>query len=493
MDSAIAALERLRGSARPRVLFVSHGEAGGVAKHVADLARSIEQDVEVLLLHPSRDGILALRWLRGGETLALFVDAATEWAALVELLRAVGIDRVHLHHVHGLPQAVLALPEALGCAHDVTLHDYFAACPNYHMLDGSRRYCARDPACDRCLDAGPAQWPLSIDEWRAAFAPLLASAARVIAPSKDTARRISAFFPGVAPLVWPHPEPDTPRVPRAVRVLVPGALSLAKGLEVLEACAADAAARDLALHFRVLGFVARPLATWPAAPLSIAGEFPDGTLEEVIAHEGGDVCFFPAQCPEVFSYTLSAALDSGLPLVVTGIGALPERVAGRANAHVVAWNASAAQINDALLAAAPREAPQARARGRMSFEVYRERYLDGISRGATSPSAQPPRIEPRWLEEPRAPADRRPLAFFYEDGVVCGRASSLAGLRRYAFDPDSLHAATDARVLELIEALDRERREGERLRAEAAKKEGRGSPIAAMLRALARRFDRAKD
>ncbi len=62
-------------------------------------------------------------------------------------------------------------------------------------------------------------------------------------------------------------------------------------------------------------------------------------------------------------------------------------------------------------------------------------------------------IEARWLSEPLAEPDRRPLAYFFEDGVVCGKASSLEGLRRFAFDPDSLLAAADGRVRELISRL----------------------------------------
>ena len=33
--------------------------------------------------------------------------------------------------------------------------------------------------------------------------------------------------------------------------------------------------------------------------------------------------------PETYSYTLTAAIDSGLPIVAARIGALPERLAGR--------------------------------------------------------------------------------------------------------------------------------------------------------------------
>jgi glycosyltransferase involved in cell wall biosynthesis len=497
-EPALASLDRLRGSTKARVLFVSHGNAGGVARHVEDLARCLARDVEVLLLQPHRSPFIALRWMRKGESLRLYFDALAEWERLASVLAAIGIDRVHIHHVHGLPQAILDLARQLRCPHDATIHDYFAACPNYHMLDANGRYCAGDPGCGQCLDSQPAQWPLSIGDWRDSFGRVLRSASRVIAPSADCATRIAAFFPGIAPVVWPHPEGGSPEIPRQVRVLVPGAISRAKGMDLLEACVADSATRDLGLHFRVLGFVARPLATWPMAPLSISGEFPDGKLHELMAVERGDVCFLPSQCPETFSYTLSAALDSGLPIVATGIGAFPERVAASPNARIVPWNASAQEINDVLVATVAPAVSSPAPRSCMTFDAYRRLYLAGWKSSREDAPGEAPTIEARWLAEPIAEPDRRPLAYFFEDGVICGKAASLEGLRRFAFDPDSLLASADGRVRELIALLAstngrvRELIENAALAEENLKRiEGSSSwRITAPLRGLARRLRR---
>ena len=121
------------------------------------------------------------------------------------------------------------------------------------------------------------------------------------------------------------------------------------------------------------------------------------------------------------------------------------------------WTASPAALNDALLASAASPARAQAARSRVGFAEYVGRYREGWSAPRAAQEKTPLAIEPRWLQEPPSAPDRRPLAFFYEDGVVCGRASSLAGLRRYAFDPDSLYADTDQRVRSLIEALARAR------------------------------------
>jgi glycosyltransferase involved in cell wall biosynthesis len=460
--AALASLGCLHDSPLPRLLFVSHARGGGVARHIDDLATLLEGHAEVLLLQPASAPFVSLHWLRKAAALRLWFHSAEDWDGLLRFLAALGIDRIHFHHVDGLPAAILEMPSRLGCAYDLTLHDYYPACPAYHLTDASGRYCASEPDCARCLDAHPAQWNVSIAQWRERFGKLLSAAARVIAPSNDAAARIRAFYPQVSPVCWPHPESERSLAAPPLRVLVPGALSAAKGLDVLESCVADAAQRGLGLHFVVLGYLGRPLAQWPRAPLSMTGEYRDGLLPELIASQGGDVLFFPAQCPETFSYTLSAALDSGLPIVASRLGAITERLEGRTRARLVPWNASSAEMNDALLdtGQASLPAPDA-ARPRMTFERYRSAYLAGLGERRVSGGA-PPELEPRWLVEPPSVPQRHPLAFLFQDGVVCGKAGSVDELRRYAFDPDAMHADADARFMELIQALGQQRDESAR-------------------------------
>lgn len=447
-QAATAHLERLAASPRPRLLFVAHAFGGGVRRHIEELAASIAGEAEVLLLQPAPGGHAALRWMRAGAQLALFPQMRADWEALVSLLRALGVARVHLHHVHGFGEEVLRLPGRLGCPHDVTLHDHFPICPNYHLTAGDGRYCGGEPGCGRCLEAGPAQWPVSIEQWRTAFEEFLGAAARVIAPSTDCAERVRRFLPSVAPVFWSHPrgQAQAPRAP--LRVLVPGAISPAKGMALLEACVRDAAARGLPLHFRVLGYTARPLPPWPTLPFSLTGEFEEGRLPELIALERGDVAFFPAQCPESFSYTLSDALDAALPIVATDLGALPERLAGRASTRILRWDSTPGEVNDALLACAAAAAARPAAPGQgTSFEEYRGRYLQGLPATSVARGGAIPDVPARWLDVPvEADPPTTTLAWLFADAVLCGRASSREKLARRTAEADALLAQLRERL-----------------------------------------------
>ncbi len=507
-----ADLERLRRSTRPRVLFVSHGFGGGVARHIDTLATALCDHAEVLMMQPHGGGFASLRWLRPGEEFQAWFHAERDWDHAVALLEGIGIDRVHYHHVHGWPPSILQLSQRLGCAHDVTLHDYFCACPAYHLTGGNGRYCGGAPDCGHCTDAKPAQWPLSIPAWRATFHEVLFSAARVIAPSHDAAARTSRFFPGIAPVVWPHPEePAAPPGPIA-RVLVPGAISSAKGFDVLEACVRDAAARDLPLHFRVLGYTVRPIEPWPALPYSVAGEYGERDLPALIGLEGGDAIFFPAQCPETYSYTLTTALASGLPIIATNLGAFPERLAHHPAASIVPWDATPAAMNDAILERVTLGAARSTVAPLMSPAEYRARYLEGIARCREARGT--PAVNRGWLEEPRVHRDPASLAALFEDAIRCGRGKSLVELERRTAEADlalaqaadernRMHASLaehEARVRELAAECEATLAERDRLAARAIAAEewvrfvesSRSWRVTAPFRALARRVRRQR-
>ena len=130
-----------------------------------------------------------------------------------------------------------------------------------------------------------------------------------------------------------------------------GNLSPEKGLRVIAACAEDARARNLPLSFRVLGSTTEPVPIWPQAPLSIHGQYADAELTKILGAERPDVIWFPAQVPETYSYTLSVALATGVPIVAAALGVFPERLASHADAILVPWDAAPGAWNDALLRA----------------------------------------------------------------------------------------------------------------------------------------------
>jgi glycosyltransferase involved in cell wall biosynthesis len=348
-----AALQRLAGSERQLLLFVAHAWGGGIRQHMIELAGLVGSRCDVLLLEPAAGDTIRLSWLKTGEDMAAYFTLPADMQALVTLLSGLDLARIHFHHVHGLPRAVLDLPSAVGVPYDCTLHDYYAICPQYHLVTADGRYCGEPDAegCAACIAVRPALWPLDIGAWRAAFGTLLRGAERVFAPSRDVERRVARYFPGLTITVLPHAEAPLSTPARVTRVVTLGRLSPEKGLHIVVACAEDSRSRGLPLSFRVLGAVSEPVTQRPQLPLSVQGEYGDADLPGLIAAERPDVIWFPSQVPETYSYTLSVAIVADAAIVASALGAFPERLAGRPRTSLVPWSATPAEWNAALLGA----------------------------------------------------------------------------------------------------------------------------------------------
>ncbi len=259
---------------------------------------------------------------------------------------------MHFHHVHGLPKAVLDLPRDAGVPYDCTLHDYYAICPQYHLNTEEGRYCGEPYAagCAACLSRRPGQWDLDIALLARRPRHLLRGADRVLAPTHDVAQRIARYFPDVEALVLPHPETPLIEPGRVIRVATLGNLSPEKGLRVVAAVRRTRARAGCPWRFALSD---------PPRSRSHNG-LPRRCRSWSIRGRGSDVphrrratrcSLVSAQVPETYSYTLSNALAADTAIVVSSLGALPERVAGHPQAQVMRWDASPAEWNEALIKA----------------------------------------------------------------------------------------------------------------------------------------------
>lgn len=345
---------RMRGSGVPSVLCVLHNAVGGgTERQVRELASELRGHANVLLLRPAPGGETILEWASPGEDFRLGFRLPAQYEDLIIALRSLGVAHVHYHHLLGHSPSVWGLPRSLGVAHDFTAHDFYSFCPQITLTDQSNRYCGEGGVeqCNACLKRSPAPGGASVEVWRDGYRPLLEHARFVLAPSSDTAARLRRYFAGANIVHVPHsdmveapPAPAPRPVPqgRPLRIVVLGALSPIKGADVLESVAADAARRGLPLEFHLVGFAYRSLMKQPKARLTVHGQYEEAELPELLSWLKPDVAWFPALWPETYSYTLSACLMAGLPIVAPRLGAFEERLHGRAWTWLCHWDQPAA-------------------------------------------------------------------------------------------------------------------------------------------------------
>ncbi len=348
-------LARVAAAVKPVVLLVIHDREGGTLRHVHELADRWRSNAVFFVLKPARGPSVALSLHGANEGFQLSFQLPSEFPALLEALRAIGVGHIHFHHLLGHSADVLALPAHLGVRHDFTAHDYHAFCPQISLTGTDNAYCGEQGVeqCRTCLVRSPAPGGVSIEQWRASHGNLIAGARHVLVPSRDAAQRLLRYAPTADVRYAPHDDlldrlPHPMPSPRALgaaaplKVVVIGALSPIKGADVLEDVATLAAQQAAPIDFHLLGFAYRSLRSAPGARLTVHGPYDEADLARLLDQLQPDLAWFPAQWPETYSYTLSACLERGLPVVATDLGAFAERLSGRAWSWIRPWNAAAA-------------------------------------------------------------------------------------------------------------------------------------------------------
>ena len=132
--------------------------------------------------------------------------------------------------------------------------------------------------------------------------------------------------------------------------MVVGALGPAKGLEVLIACATDAAARNLPLEFAVAGYTEDDATLFATGRVFVTGPFRPEEATTLIRAQGARVAFLPSIWPETWCFALTDAWRAGLDVVAFDLGAPAERIRATGRGFLLPLGLDAGRINHILLA-----------------------------------------------------------------------------------------------------------------------------------------------
>lgn len=349
-DPLAEARERLdwgrltRQCRRENVLILHHRRGGGSARRVAaEVERLRRRGLGVFLLRPVPGDPWRLE-LQQPALLSLPNLPRVRLGdreSFARLLAALRITEVQTHGLFDLvPGAIVHLEHwvrSLGLRWVAYLHDYKAICPRVNLADRRGHYCGElgEAQCRRCLTLNGSEFGRPpIAAWRAMHGRALGAAASVCVPDEEVAQRIRRYLPDLALEVSAHEIADpavarpwlTAPVPmRLPHVVVLGAIGRRKGFDVLLRCARAAHRQRLQLRFTLLGF-SRDDRQLRAAGVEVSGRYPDAEALERLQRLAPDLLWLPSVCPETFSYTLSIALRTGLPVCAFDLGAIGARL-----------------------------------------------------------------------------------------------------------------------------------------------------------------------
>lgn len=348
-------MARLQASQTPRILSVVHNLGGGTLRHMTELTSIVEQRAIMLSLTPGANRDAVLKWVDPRESLELAFHIPEAFDDLVQALKVIGISHIHVHHLLGHGLEILELPQRLQVPYDFTAHDYHVVCPQVSLTYPGQGYCGElgVQQCGNCLHLKSAPNNFDIVHWRAVYGGFAARASHLLVPSRDAARRFARYLPMADIRLAPHTDLDEASLPEPapalvasranLRIVVIGAISAIKGADTLEAVALDAAAAGAPLEFHLVGYAYRSLHSQPHASLTVHGPYAEHDLPRLLERLKPDVVWFPALWPETYSYTLSACLKVGVPVVAPDLGAFAERLDGRRWTWLKRWDTPAAE------------------------------------------------------------------------------------------------------------------------------------------------------
>ena len=336
-------LERLAISPLPRILMISHGIGGGVARHIDELTELLHGRAHVLLLEPMTERRLLRLTLpvldeNGAPEASATFSLAYAWPKDAELLwqliKWLGIGRIHIHHGQGFAPDFWLQLQRQAIEYDLTLHDHSIFTGHASLVNNkgvfNQQWLAEEISS---LPQGNQKLAQSLQD-------LALHAQRIIVPSAQLLQAVHTLLPHLAQhqclihrahpdgedaKAYPQPSFQPLLKQEPMRVLCLGMLSIEKGAGVLALVAEQAQAVVAPLEFVLLGSCHVPL----PASVERLGSYDDRDVQALITQINPHLIWLPAQCPETWSYTLSVAFKAGLPVLTSDLGVFPERLKGR--------------------------------------------------------------------------------------------------------------------------------------------------------------------
>ena len=348
---------------RMRVLHVLH-QGGGTERHARELASLAGCDVSSYVLMSDGQSLRLDEYDRGkrirrmefpllvpvkpGELHTRDYDKA--FSTICWVLQ---IDLIHVHHLMNNDVAIADVANSLGIPYVVTLHDFYALCPTYTLLDPNDRVCDEcstgrcGPVAEACMKrlGKASSFLLEYQELTRAF---LAGAKALLVPNMTVKQVFARRFPELSDAIhviehghrdrrhWSPPQEtqtgDTEPA-RLLNVAVIGGLDRHKGAGVLRRLLAENRSERLVFHF--YGTTADvDVASLPRdyqvslghSRFVYHGPYDATGIVRRLVRDEIDVGLHLSIWPETFSYTLSEFVEASIPVIGGDIGAQGERI-----------------------------------------------------------------------------------------------------------------------------------------------------------------------
>lgn len=335
-------LERINIDKEEGILFINHSCGGGATVYQDTLINKWKNKKRIYSIELSSDLVsLCFIIYRDKEKKSFYFNfKEMDESQFNSLIKAFNITYIYINQLVTYPiEKIINLIKATKLKYTFFIHDFYAVCPEYTLLNQNRVYCKAEKNIDKCNICLKEQSNIickDIKRWRNVFHDFLLKANEVIAPSNSTARIINSYYSDVKIVVKEHSVPKyvhktfNPEFLKKdiLNIAVIGAIGEQKGSKIIYELVEKIREENLPINIKIIGITDLQNEYYKSKDgiLEITGRYNKEEISELLAKYQIGVVVIPSIWPETYSYTTSEAVFSGYPVIVFNLGAPAERV-----------------------------------------------------------------------------------------------------------------------------------------------------------------------
>lgn len=331
----------------PNILFVIHDwkniktNLGGTSLHAWDLIRNLRNKFNFHVFTPEdgifkvysyfKDSEIVIKYpaIEGGMTDLNFYNNSYKMM-LNEIVENYKITYAHIHHIKNHYFDIVDVFKNHGIKYMITLHDFYSQCPLINKLYKNKEYCG-NPSIDKCNECILSVYrkPLDIISWRNEWERSLNNADKIITPSLATKNEIMEKYENINIDVIEHGvdiEKDVSKLTldeKENNIAFIGAIGYHKGSKHLEDFIKNDMIKNCKIH--LFGIIDSSY-TASNNHFENHGAYVREDLKDLLKENNIKLICLLSKWPETYSYTMTEAIASGIPVISFDFGAIAERI-----------------------------------------------------------------------------------------------------------------------------------------------------------------------
>ena len=316
---------------------------GGTTLHVFDIISKLRNKYNFHVLAPIDNTYrLTSYWTNSESVLNFphFYDSRTyqfynnDYKKMVnDIVQDFAIDCVHIHHMKNHYFDLIDIIKDNNLKTYLSLHDFYCVCPLINKMYCNSAYCGNPSIekCNECMFKTQGFVNNMILEWRTEWKKLFEVCSSVITPTNSCKEEILLTYKDLKIKVIEHgvnieKKKQELNIENAEKMEVGflGAIGIIKGSNILNDLLTNKKYKNI--NFHLFGTYDRILNKKMKKKINDHGKYKREELPELLENNNIKLICLLSICPETYSYTLTESIANGIPVLVSDMGALKERV-----------------------------------------------------------------------------------------------------------------------------------------------------------------------